>query len=53
MTEATSYLAKAKDLHDELEEIYVSAMDFTVVEKIQSEIREKIKELGNLAEVNA
>ncbi|MDQ6595252.1 hypothetical protein E2K98_03270 [Bacillus salipaludis] len=53
MTEATSYLAKAKDLHDELEEIYVSAMDFTVVEKIQSEIREKINELGDLAEVNA
>ncbi|MED3561047.1 PRK06851 family protein [Bacillus xiapuensis] len=53
MTEATSYLAKAKDLHDELEEIYVSAMDFSVVEKIQSQIREKINELGDLAEVNA
>ncbi|MBO0958515.1 PRK06851 family protein [Neobacillus sp. MM2021_6] len=44
MTEATSYLAKAKDLHDELEEIYVAAMDFTVVEKIQGRIAEEIKE---------
>jgi Cdc6-like AAA superfamily ATPase len=46
MTEATSYLAKAKELHDELEEIYVAAMDFSVVEKIQSKIAEEIKDLA-------
>ncbi|MDR6120903.1 GTPase SAR1 family protein [Bacillus sp. SLBN-46] len=47
MTEATSYLAKAKELHDELEEIYVAAMDFSVVEKIQNKIAEEIKDLAS------
>jgi hypothetical protein len=46
MTEATSYLAKAKALHDELEEIYVAAMDFTVVEKIQAKIAEEINDMA-------
>ncbi|WP_423800177.1 PRK06851 family protein [Neobacillus sp. SAB-20_R2A] len=50
MTEATSYLAKAKVLHDELEAIYISAMDFTVVEKIQNNIA---AEINALAGVNA
>ncbi|MFF2447334.1 PRK06851 family protein [Neobacillus sp. NPDC058068] len=46
MTEATSYLAKAKELHDELEAIYIAAMDFSVVEGIQGKIAEEIKELA-------
>jgi len=48
MTEATSYLAKAKDLHDELEEIYISAMDFAVVENIQGKIAEQIREMAGV-----
>ncbi|CAH2714026.1 hypothetical protein BACCIP111895_01180 [Neobacillus rhizosphaerae] len=46
MAEATSYLAKAKELHDELEAIYIAAMDFSVVERIQAKIAEEIKELA-------
>ncbi|WP_312470599.1 PRK06851 family protein [Neobacillus sp.] len=46
MTEATSYLAQAKELHDELEAIYIAAMDFSVVERIQAKIAEEIKELA-------
>ncbi|MED3624977.1 PRK06851 family protein [Neobacillus thermocopriae] len=45
MLEATSYLARAKELHDKLESIYVSAMDFSVVEKIQEEITKEIQML--------
>ncbi len=44
MKEATSYLARAKELHDQLEAIYVSAMDFSIVENIQSKIAEEISE---------
>jgi Cdc6-like AAA superfamily ATPase len=46
MTEATSYLAKAKKLHDELEEIYISAMDFSVVDNIHGKIGEQIREMA-------
>jgi Cdc6-like AAA superfamily ATPase len=46
MTEATSYLAKAKALHDELEAIYIEAMDFSIVEKIGVRIAEEIEELA-------
>lgn len=46
MTVATRYLAKAKSLHDELEEIYVAAMDFSVVERIYEEIAMEINELA-------
>ena len=46
MIEATSYLAKAKELHDELEEIYIAAMDFSVVERIQNKIAEEIRGLA-------
>jgi Cdc6-like AAA superfamily ATPase len=49
MSEATSYLAKAKELHDLLEEIYVSAMDFSVVDKIQGKIDEQIKEMAGVS----
>ena len=47
MIEATSYLAKAKELHDELEGIYIAAMDFSVVERIQSKIAEEIREVSS------
>ncbi len=37
-----SYLADAKLLHDELENIYIDAMDFNVVNKITEDLMEKI-----------
>ena len=46
MAEATTYLAKAKELHDELEVFYISAMDFSVVEKIQNKIAEEIRSIA-------
>lgn len=49
MTEATSYLAKAKELHDELEEIYISAMDFSAVDNIQGKIGEQIREMAGVS----
>lgn len=45
MKEAISYLARAKELHDQLETIYVPAMDFAIVEHIQARISEEIREL--------
>ncbi len=48
MKEAIAHLAKAKELHDQLEAIYVSAMNFSVVENIQSKIAEEIKELDSV-----
>jgi Cdc6-like AAA superfamily ATPase len=48
MNEATSYLAKAKALHDELEDIYVAAMDFSVVESIQAKIAGQIAEMAGI-----
>lgn len=46
MNEAISYLAQAKELHDELEEIYIAAMDFSVVEQIQDKVAEEIRALA-------
>nr|WP_263324079.1 PRK06851 family protein [Neobacillus sp. Marseille-Q6967] len=48
MKEAISYLTKAKEIHDELEAIYVSAMNFTIVEKIQNKIAEEIREYASV-----
>jgi hypothetical protein len=48
MNEATSWLAKAKELHDELEEIYVSAMNFEIVDKIHANIAEEINLLAGV-----
>lgn len=45
MKEATSYLAKAKQLHDQLENIYKEAMDFSIVDKIQQKIVNEIEEI--------
>jgi len=46
MEEATSYIARAKSLHDELENFYIAAMDFTKVEKLQQEIDMEITRLS-------
>ncbi|CEG29283.1 PRK06851 family protein [Bacillus sp. B-jedd] len=46
MKEAISMLARAKELHDSLEEIYVSAMDFKKVEEIRDKIAGRIRELA-------
>jgi hypothetical protein len=43
MKEATSYLAEAKVLRDELEAYYIEAMDFSKVDKIQQSIIEEIE----------
>jgi Cdc6-like AAA superfamily ATPase len=48
MEQAISYLARAKQLHDKLETIYVSAMDFSKVEKIQVQIEEEINTLAGV-----
>ncbi|GHH98006.1 PRK06851 family protein [Neobacillus kokaensis] len=45
MAEATEYLAGAKQLRDELEAIYIAAMDFNVVTEIQNKIEEEINEM--------
>jgi hypothetical protein len=46
MKEATSYLAKAKTLHDELEAFYIRAINFDVVNSVESEIQEEIKRIA-------
>lgn len=43
MKEATSYLAEAKALHDELEAYYIEAMDFSKVEEIKQSILAEIE----------
>ncbi|MDQ0215325.1 molybdopterin-guanine dinucleotide biosynthesis protein [Oikeobacillus pervagus] len=45
MKEGTAYLAKAKSVHDELEAIYMKAMDFSIIEQIRKDIEDKIAEL--------
>ncbi|UII55838.1 PRK06851 family protein [Cytobacillus spongiae] len=45
MTEATTYLARAKALHDELEQIYVAAMDFQVVNEKKEAIHAEMNQL--------
>ena len=42
MKEAISYLAEVKVLRDQLEAIYIEAMDFSKVDQIQKEILEEI-----------
>ncbi|KIL49641.1 PRK06851 family protein [Jeotgalibacillus soli] len=44
MQEGTAYLKQAKYLHDELETIYIQAMDFEQINKIQQSIQEQIEE---------
>ncbi|TDF97085.1 PRK06851 family protein [Paenibacillus piri] len=42
MKAATQHLAQAKSLRDELEQIYVQAMDFRIVDRIRETIRQAI-----------
>ncbi|MDG5472808.1 PRK06851 family protein [Jeotgalibacillus sp. ET6] len=46
MKEGTASLKRAKYLHDELESIYIQAMNFEQVEKIQQSIHEQICEIA-------
>ncbi|PPA69731.1 PRK06851 family protein [Jeotgalibacillus proteolyticus] len=46
MNEATACLKKAKYIHDDLESIYIQAMNFERVEKIQQAIHAEIEEIA-------
>lgn len=48
MKEAISYLAQAKSFHDELEKIYIEAMDFTVVDKFKETIQKEIQKIASM-----
>jgi hypothetical protein len=48
MEMATAWLARAKQYHDELETIYVAAMDFSKVEEIGRRIEEEISDLAGV-----
>ncbi|WLD93272.1 PRK06851 family protein [Alkalihalobacillus sp. AL-G] len=45
MKDAIACLARAKELHDELEQYYIEAMDFNKVDEIKSEIHKQIEQL--------
>ncbi|MFC0394701.1 PRK06851 family protein [Paenibacillus mendelii] len=45
MKQSIAYLAEAKSYHDQLEEIYVQAMDFSIVDQITKSIRQEIASL--------
>lgn len=49
MTEATAFLAKAKDLHDHLESFYIDAMDFSKVTEMKQAILSEIDRLAQMA----
>lgn len=46
MKEAISYLAQSKSLRDELEKIYIEAMDFSVVNSLKEKINIEIEKLS-------
>ncbi len=46
MNHAIASLATAKSLHDELEEIYVNAMDYGKIDEITAELNDEIKRLA-------
>lgn len=46
MSEATAYLAKAKEWHDALEAIYIEAMDFSIVDKYKEKIQAEIQAIS-------
>lgn len=47
MKEAITYLAQAKAQRDELEEFYIGAMDFKVVDRLRDEISTEIERMSN------
>ncbi|WNS75351.1 PRK06851 family protein [Bacillus sp. DTU_2020_1000418_1_SI_GHA_SEK_038] len=46
MKEAISYLAQAKAQREELEKIYISAMDFKIVDRLRNDIRAEILQMS-------
>lgn len=48
MNEATARLAEAKKKHDELESLYIGAMDFTRIDRLRQEIEEKMEAIQNM-----
>ncbi len=50
MLVGTNYLKKAKQLHDELEQFYIKAMDFNKVNQMREEILQEIIEIAELHE---
>lgn len=52
MKEATSYLKEANLLHDDLEKIYIAAMDFTKVDAVKAEIIGEITRLAQVKETS-
>jgi Cdc6-like AAA superfamily ATPase len=48
MEQATRWLAKAKQYHDELETIYVAAMDFSKVEEMTRQIENEMNDLAGV-----
>ncbi|RIW29093.1 hypothetical protein D3H55_19775 [Bacillus salacetis] len=46
MKEATSCLARAKSLHDELEAYYISAMNFDIVGELKDKIQSELEQLA-------
>lgn len=50
MKEAVSYLAQAKVLRDQLEAIYIEAMNFSTVDRLKNEIREEISQMASKME---
>ncbi|KZE64842.1 hypothetical protein AWM68_09310 [Fictibacillus phosphorivorans] len=45
MKEAISFLAAAKDNHDDLEKIYIAAMNFSILDAIQTRLDQEIERL--------
>ncbi len=41
----TFYLQQAKKIHDQLEKVYIKAMDFKIIDQITMEIEEEIKNI--------
>lgn len=46
ISEGTSFLSKAKSLHDDLEKIYISSMNFHKINEIVKDINDKIADLA-------
>jgi len=46
MREATAYLAKAKEQYDQIRNIYTSATNFAIVEKMRQQLQEDIERLA-------
>ncbi|HEU4964286.1 MAG TPA: PRK06851 family protein [Bacilli bacterium] len=52
MKAATAFLQEAKSLHDELEAIYIAAMDFTKVDAITADLISQIARLAQVKETS-